>query len=437
MKKILLIGDAAREHAIVEQLAKDSEVYAIMGKKNPAIATLAKRFWLCDTSSCSDVEGCIVSSGEKFDLGFVSPDALLAAGITDVLAKHMPVASPSKAAARIEWDKGFMRSLMQKHGIPGQAGYKLVNTEEAALTAIKKFGLVAIKPIGLTGGKGVKVSGDHFTKIEDGMEYVREVLSKDGVVLIEEKLDGEEFSLQAFSDGMHVSAMPPVQDHKRAFNEDKGPNTGGMGSYSTGELLPFLEQKDIDDAKIILQKTIDAMAKEGSPFTGILYGQFMATASGIKVVEFNARFADPESMNVLALFEGSLSKIFFSMAAGGLKLVKFRNDCTVLKYLVPDGYPDSPQADRPLSIDDAKLHSLSAKAYLAAVYEKDGIIYTTKSRAVGILGVADTLDKAEQNAEAGCLAVKGVLRHRTDIGTRQLLEKRINHMRLLRAKKGK
>jgi phosphoribosylamine--glycine ligase len=429
--KVLLVGNGAREHIIAEKLSAHAELYAVMSKRNPAIAKLARQAWICDIENAGAVASAI--AGHRFDLGFASPDATLAAGVSDVLEKAgMPVASPSRAASRIEWDKSFMRGLLAKYRIKGQPRHEVVKSSADALRVIRDYGLVAVKPLGLTGGKGVRVSGDHFTKIEEKAAYATFLIEKDGSVLIEEKLVGEEFTLQAFSDGSRIMAMPPVQDHKRAFEGDSGPNTGGMGSYSTGDLLPFMEQRDLAEGKAILQGVVDALKSEGTPFRGVLYGQFMATANGLKVIEFNARFGDPEAMNVLALLEGSLPDVFLSMAEGKLRPPKFSMDSTVVKYLVPHGYPDKPLKDAEISVDAAAARGMGASVYYASVYEKGGRIYTSSSRAVGILGRAKTIDAAELVAEKACACVKGPVWHRRDIGTTALIGRRIEHMRSLR-----
>jgi phosphoribosylamine--glycine ligase len=360
----------------------------------------------------------------------------LAAGISDLLERSgMEVASPSKAAARIEWDKSFMRSLMERHKIKGAPGNALARNTDEARKLIRGFGQVAIKPLGLTGGKGVKVSGDHFTKEAEGLAYAESLIKKDGLALIEEKLVGEEFTLQAFSDGTRICAMPPVQDHKRAFEGDTGPNTGGMGSYSAGRSLPFLEDSDLEEATGILQGVINALKKEGAPFRGILYGQFMASAEGPKVIEFNARFGDPEAMNVLCLLESPLADTFLSIAQGRLGRASFSDDCTVVKYLVPEGYPDNPRKDAEVRIDESRLEKSGASAYYASVYEKDGKIYTSGSRSFGILGRARSIDGAQRIAEEGCKAASGPLWHRRDIGTDKLIREKVSRMRALRGVK--
>lgn len=428
--RVLIVGEGAREHIIAERLAQDSDVYAVMSRKNPAIARLSKKYWIADTTDPYAVGKAIDVS---VDLAFASPDAVLAAGVSDALAaKGILMASPLKAAARIEWDKGFMRSLMERHKIPGSPRHRVVHEDGDAISAIREYGMVAIKPLGLTGGKGVKVSGDHFRTMEEKFAYAQELIQKDGSVLIEEKLIGEEFTLQAFCDGNGLAFMPPVQDHKRAFMNDEGPNTGGMGSYSSGALLPFMSESDLGHAQSIMRAVVHAMKKDGDPFTGVLYGQFMITSGGPRVIEFNSRFGDPEAMNVLALLKGSLSDMFLSMAEGKLGRPEFSGECTVVKYLVPDGYPAKSAAGAEVRVDEGALGKAGARIYYASVYEKDGKILTTSSRTFGILGMGKRLQDAEASAEKGCGCVSGQVWHRSDIGTAPLVQKRIDHMKELR-----
>ncbi|MFH0885202.1 MAG: phosphoribosylamine--glycine ligase [Candidatus Micrarchaeota archaeon] len=432
--KVLLVGNGAREHAIAERLAQDAELYSVMSKKNPAIAQLSKEYWICDIENADSVSKAI--SGRDFDLGFASPDATLAAGVSDALARTgMLVASPTKAASRIEWDKSYMRSLLERHKIKGSPKHIVVTSEADARRAIKDYGEVAVKPLGLTGGKGVKLSGDHFTEIDDLVAYARGLIEKDGSALIEEKLVGEEFTFQCFCDGSRISTMPPVQDHKRAYEGDEGPNTGGMGSYSSGRHLPFTRESDMEAAKKILQGVIHAMKKDQTPFRGVLYGQFILTAGGVKIIEFNARFGDPEAMNVLSLLNDSLTNTFLSIAEGQISRPSFSDDCTVVKYMVPDGYPDKPLKDACVDIDAHGMEESGAKVYFASVYEQGGKILTTGSRAFGILGRGRSLDEAEMIAEKGCSFIRGPVWHRKDIGTSALIKKKVDRMLSIRGSK--
>ncbi|MDK2911769.1 MAG: phosphoribosylamine---glycine ligase, partial [Methanolobus sp.] len=298
---------------------------------------------------------------------------------------------------------------------------------------IEKLGDVAIKPAGLTGGKGVKVMGDQLPDLNSAREYAASLLAS-GSVVVEENLKGEEFTLQAFVDGEHLAFMPTVQDHKRAFEGDLGPNTGGMGSYNdAGEILPFLVKEDVEQAKQIMRETVKALRKvTGVGYKGALYGQFMITKDGPRVIEFNARFGDPEAMNVLSLLETDYVDVLSAIVSGTLdKLdVKFSRKATVCKYAVPAGYPDKPTSDRVVIVGDIG----DALLFYSSVYEDGGKVYTTGSRAVAVVGIADTIAEAEKAAQHALDNIKGDLHSRLDIGTAGLIQKRIDHMKKIRGK---
>jgi len=287
----------------------------------------------------------------------------------------------------------------------------------------------------LTGGKGVKVQNDHFKTKKEALEYCNEVLQSHPAVIIEEKLEGEEFSLQCFTDGKTVAAMPPVQDHKRAFLDDSGPNTGGMGSYSCeNHLLPFLTKKDIEYGLKITQKVANALYTEtGEFYKGVMYAGLIVTKDGVKLIEYNARFGDPEAMNVLPLMETDFVEICNAIISQSLhKLnIKFKNKATVCKYLVPEGYPGNPVKNEKISVGKIPQN---AGLYYASVEQKDGSLYTTSSRAVACLGIAENIEKAEKIAEEAAKSVRGRLFHREDIGTKELVQKRIRHMKEILSK---
>ncbi|NMB79149.1 MAG: phosphoribosylamine--glycine ligase, partial [Methanomicrobiales archaeon] len=363
------------------------------------------------------------------DYAIIGPEAPLEAGIVDRLeADGIPCMGPTRAAARLETDKGFCRDLMHRHHIPGCPDYRVFSAVDEAVDFITNYqGDVVVKPIGLTGGKGVRIMGEQVDR-EGAIGYAR---SLQGVAVIEERLLGEEFTLQAFVDGKSLVPMPLVQDHKRAFEGDTGPNTGGMGSYTMPDhRMPFVTQADFDRAFDIMKATVAAMAKEGHPYKGILYGQFMNTAAGPKVIEYNARFGDPEAMNVLSLISSDLGEIACGIADGSLSAgkVSFEKKATVCKYLVPEGYPDAPVSGQPLTIGDHE----GALVYYANVEENDGRLVTLTSRTLAFVGMGDTLQEAEQHAEKAAASVTGKVRYRRDIGTQQLLDLRIAHMKELR-----
>jgi len=431
--KVLLVGGGGREHAIAEAVArskKNPELFAAMSKKNPGISHLCKEFLLVKETDPEVVDFAIKN---RIELAIIGPETPLAAGISDLLwDAGIPVVGPRRLAAQIEFDKAWTRDFMKKYAIPGCPGFKVFRKGKSGTDEfIDELGDVVIKPAGLTGGKGVRVMGDHFG-IEGAKAYAKEVLKNDDLV-VEERLIGEEFTVQAFVDGKNLAFAPCVQDHKRAYEGDKGPNTGGMGSYNDSkDILPFMKESDYADAKKIMASTVQAIKKEtGVPYQGILYGQFMATAKGISVIEFNSRLGDPEAMNVLPILENDFLDVCCAIVNGALDkiTVRFKKQATVCKYAVPAGYPDDPSKDSIVEIGNMK----DAILFYSSVYEKDNKIYTTGSRAFGVLGIANTIKEAEIKAQSGILALKGPLHSRRDIGTEELIRKRIQHMNELRA----
>ena len=295
-------------------------------------------------------------------------------------------------------------------------------------------GNYVVKANGLMGGKGVKVAGDHLASIAEAITFCKEILAHGQTCVIEEKLIGQEFSFMCFCDGEHIVPMPLVQDHKRAFVDDKGPNTNGMGSYSdANHRLPFLTQADVSDAWKINQAVYYALLNEvKDKYIGILYGSFIATKNGVYVIEFNARFGDPEALSVLTILESDFAALCQAMVMGNLsdEHAKFSHLATVCKYAVPKGYPDVMQLEAvPIEICAVKN---KACLYLASVKVVEGKIYATDARTAAYVGVADSISSAEEIAEKEIRAIVGPLFHREDIGTDRLIQQRIDEMRHLR-----
>ena len=424
---VLLVGGGGREHAVARALSDSAcDLYACAGNRNPGIARLAEGFRTLDATNTSAVTA--YATEVDATLAVVGPEAPLEAGVADALDEAGVYAfGPQAEEARIETDKAFQRRFMERHDIPGCPDFETFDDPEAACEYVDSYdGDLAIKPAGLTGGKGVRVIGDQVTA-EEGKEYIR-TSGYDRVVL-EERLIGEEFTVQAMVANGDLRVTPAVQDHKRAYEGDEGPNTGGMGSYSdAGLALPFMTEADYMDAVEILQATVDAL--EG--YKGVLYGQFMLTADGIKVVEFNARFGDPEAMNTLPVLTTDFLDVIRDARDGeSLPQLTFQPKATVCKYAVPAGYPENPEAGARLTIDEASAGD--ALLFYASVDEREDGIYTTTSRSFAVVGVDDTIAGAEAIAEE-VLAAAGEegLRVRHDIGTADLLQQRIDHVADLR-----
>ena len=284
---ILVVGSGGREHAIAKALSKNPQtrIFAVMNRMNPGIAELAYKVLIASETDPEVVKKFCIENQIQF--ACIGPEAPLETGVVDALtAAGVKCVGPAKMAARIETDKSFCRNLMKKYNIPGLPEYHIFHSGTDAEAFLKNTTKeYAIKPSGLTGGKGVRIMGEHLTH-EEACRYVHELK---GDVVIEERLIGEEFTLQAFVDGTHLVPMPLVQDHKRAFEGDVGPNTGGMGSYTLPDhRFPFITEEDYNSAFAIMKQTIASLAAEDH--VGILYGQFMNTAHGWLN---NARFGDP------------------------------------------------------------------------------------------------------------------------------------------------
>jgi phosphoribosylamine---glycine ligase len=434
--KILVVGTGAREHAICQALHQEADIYSIMSNQNPGIARISQ----FKIGNEMDIEGVKKHAlNMKVDMAIIGPEAPLEHGIVDTLQEAgIPCVGPTRQAARIETDKAFMRDLFTKHNISGSIAYGVFDTVEDAGQFIDDFADdVVVKPVGLTGGKGVKIVGEHLKDSEDAKNYVKEIIDNKigghASVVIEERLVGEEFTVQALVDGDHLVPMPAVQDHPHAYEGDQGPITGGMGSYSDKNgLLPFLESKDYDDAVKVMEETINAVKKEVGPYKGVLYGQFMLCRDGPKLVEYNARFGDPEAMNVLPLLETSMVELCQGVVDGNLKKAQFRPQATVCKYLVPNGYPESGKSGQPIQVDEEKIKAEGGMVFYAAVNQKDGDVLTTGSRALGLVTTADSIQDAEERCERATKYVQGDLYHRSDVGTDELILKRIQHMKEIR-----
>ncbi len=438
--KILSVGGGGREHAAVDALQRSgAEVYSVMKNANPGIIAKSVKYKLVDEKNVPDVVAFAKECG--VELAFVGPEAPLEVGLVDALeSEGIKCASPTKAAARIETSKAFMRTLVENHGIAGNLGYASfdnANDAEAYLKTINHE--IVVKPIGLTGGKGVKVQGEHLHSHEETMEYINEIFDNNiggAGVILEERAVGEEFTQMIFCDGKHIVPMPLVQDHKRAYEGDVGPNTGGMGSYSDADhMLPFVNTDERKAALAILQDIVNAMAEEGCPYRGPMYGQFMLTINGPKIIEINARFGDPEAMNVLPILETGFGDVCEAMATETLsEKVSFRKDATVCKYVVPKGYGVKSEAGHEISVDEESIKACGAAVFYANVDMKDGKLVTGTSRAVGVVGMGASIEEAEQNCEAALKHVKcDAIAVRHDIGTRALVQRRVDHMKELRS----
>ncbi len=340
---ILIVGSGAREHAIAAALARSPQRPLLLcfgSARNPGIQALCRDYVV---GSVTDITAITAfAAAHSPTLAILGPEAPLAAGVTDaLLAINIPVVGPTQQLAQIESSKGFARELLARHKIPGNPWFRRFTSVDGIEPVLAKLsGRHVIKDDGLAGGKGVKVCGDHLHSIADSVTFCRELAANGHPFVIEEKLVGEEFSLLSFCDGVTLRHMPAVQDHKRAYDGDKGPNTGGMGTYTDADhKLPFLADSDLAAAEAINEMVAAALADDcGAPYQGILYGGFMATADGVRLIEYNARFGDPECLNLLSLLETDFVAICRAIVDQTLDAlpVTFAAEASVCKYVVPE-----------------------------------------------------------------------------------------------------
>ena len=440
MMNVLLIGNGAREHAIAEAIVQSKHqprLFSFMKANNPGSTSLSEKVFI---GSYSDMAAVNAFAKEcRVDFAIIGPEDPLNNGVVDSLKEAgIPSVGPTKSLARLETSKSFTRNILNKYNIPGNPKFKIFTSMEGIKDFLDELDGIVVKPDGLTGGKGVMVQGDHFQSKEEALLYCKQVLTEHPSVIIDERLEGEEFSLQCLSDGKTVVATPPVQDHKRRFVDDKGPNTGGMGSYSCEDhALPFMDQEAVAEGRAITQKVAEAIYTEtGEYYKGIMYGGFIITKSGIKLLEYNARFGDPEAMNTLPLLKTDFVDVCGAILEGTLDRlnIEFEKKASVCKYIVPKGYglpkdhPDAQSTSAKIEMGDVG----KARLYYASVDKRADGLYMSTSRAIGVVGIADSLSEAEQIAEKAVSAIKGPVDHRPDIGTKPLIEKRIRHMQIIR-----
>lgn len=442
MKKILLVGCGAREHVIAETFKKSKqevELYVVGKTHNPGMMQLAEEYFFADV--CDKVAIKEFAARVMPDFAFIGPEAPIEAGVVDMLLElGIHSASPLQTVGRLESSKSFTRDLMEKYGIEGNPRFKTFFSMEGVEEFLEELDeAFVVKADGLKGGKGVKVSGEHLHTRAEAMAYIMECIEDCGKVVVEEKLVGQEFSLMSFCDGKHTVEMPCIQDHKRAYEGDTGPNTGGMGTYSCeNHWLPFLTDYDVNEAAEITRKMAVALFEEtGAYFKGIMYGGFMITKNGVRLIEYNARFGDPEAMNVLCLLKSDLVEICEAMISGKLCdiPVEFEKMATVCKYVVPEGYPDEPVKNVAIEVREVMTEcekNEQLKVYFASVDEREDGLYLAGSRAVAVVGLGANLEEAEKIAERGAGLIRGPVFHRKDIGTAELIESRVQMMKDLR-----
>lgn len=416
---ILVIGQGAREHAITHTLLQDPKIEVVCAPGNPGISGIAQ----VDAVDIADVTSVVaLAKKHKPDLVVIGPEAPLVAGVADELRNAgFVVFGPSKAAAALEGSKAFAKEIMQAAGVP-TANSKYCQTVPEARAALELFGApYVVKDDGLAAGKGVVVTDDFDAAVAHAMACID---SRDGgAVVIEEFLDGPEVSLFGVSDGTTIVPLSPAQDFKRVGDNDEGPNTGGMGAYSP---LPWAPKNFVTDVtKNVLQPMVDEMNRRGIPFQGLLFAGLAVTSRGVRVIEFNARFGDPETQVVLARLNSSLSELLLAAATGKLSSLpelEWKSESAVTVVMAAEGYPDSPISGAVISGIDQTQDQGALVYHAGTKANQAGELLVNGGRVLSVTAIGSDLAVARMQAYSGVERIRfDGEHHRSDIALKAAL----------------
>ena len=437
--KVGLIGNGGREHAIAIGLCKNPGTQLIVAGqgKNKAIMQLSESYQETGFNDFKDIVDLFVA--QQVDYIVVGPEATLMLGIVDQLRSvGIPCVGPTQAQAQLEGDKSFMRNLLGDVVGWGSPAWAAVSSQSEAVSFIDEVGEIVVKPLGLTGGKGVRVMGIQLRDADEALEYVAQLLETDGAVLLEECLIGEEFSRMAFVSDGKIAFVPLMQDFKYAYDGDLGLMTGGMGAYSYADgRLPFVETKELQQADQLLVEVVKALEKQtGVSYRGFLYGQFMVTKFGVKLIEFNVRLGDPEALNLMAILDSDAVEVFYQIASGSLEpdTVQFKRKASVSKYLVPTAYPDPLEQPVPFYLSEEEVHQAGLTLIHGSVEQKDSSQWLALgSRTFGLVGLDESPGVIAERIDT-LIDQMGIpeLRYRKDVGSDAIISAKIEKMKEIR-----
>lgn len=441
VKRVLVVGSWAKEQITIENISSnpDIDIYSYMDVLNPGIASLVKGYHI---GSLYDISAMVKYAQEKLiDLVIITSAAAPSLGLVDALeSNHILAFGPISIAARLESDKAFARSLLKKYMPSVIPRFEVFDNPQNAIDYARKLDWqIAVKPIGLTDGLGVKVFGEQLKTEREVREYIHYVIDKkiggSSRLIIEDKLEGEEFSLQCFVHEKMVIPTPAVQDFKKLLPGDKGPNTGSMGSYSqSGNLLPFMVEQDYEEALDIIRVTLDGFHKETGKFcSGFLYGQFMITATGVKLIEYNFRPGDPEWMNTVIILKNNILDVILKMFQGKDQTLYFENQATVCKYIVPEGYPEKLYQILEVNLDKDAIEKIKGlRYYYGCGMDESGKFNVGTDRGIAFIAKTSTIEEANEKVDKAISLVKGNFYYRKDIATKDLIDSKIANANRLR-----
>lgn len=438
--KIGLIGSGGREHAMALALMRNPQrdrLFVYASHINPGIAAVTGEVRM---GKMDDVASILAYfNSVQPDLIVIGPEAPLIAGAVDQLRQAgFPTLGPTRAQSQLEGDKSFMRDLLKRRVGYGSPAWQVVTSAEDARSFIEKVGEVAVKPLGLTGGKGVRVMGVHLHSLQEAVDDAAHWIARDGSVLLEERLVGEEFSRIVLTSDGKTAPMPVAQDFKYAYDGDQGNMTGGMGAYTMADgSMPFLTAEDLNKADRLMQDVIEALSEEtGEPYRGFLYGQFMVTRKGIYIIEFNVRLGDPEGINEMTLVDCDLPQVFLAAAQGELapEALRFAARSSVCKYLVPADYPDNSPNPQYFDLDQNAVEQAGFSLSPASVAQEGGRWKTLGSRTMAVIGLGEAPGEVSAKIETLLAQVQPPeLRHRKDVGDELIVQQKVERMAKIRA----
>ena len=462
---ILVVSYGSREAAMIDAFARSpnykTEIYVVDKQQNPFNVKRAKEHVAISDLNIQEITRFAEKRKGKIDFGIVGPEKPIIEGVRNLVEEEtrIPMICPTKDFA-IEASKVAQRQLLQKVAPQANPKFKVFDPKAyKSLSAVKRDvytwldklkNQVAVKPDTPAAGKGVGVWGDHFNSREELYEHFFANYQQ-GAVIIEEKIEGEESSFQGFCDGRHLSPLPETRDYKRAFDDDKGPNTGGMGSYKdSGDILPFMTKEDRDKEVDLVNRLFNELRKKasktdlrGMPF----YDAFIHTARGPKLLENNSRPGDPEIQNILPILKDDFVDVCYRIIEGNLTHVTVEDKASVVTYKAPPNYGEYASAfpsrvnqdemNTPVNLDEAeklgRKHGVNIRIYPGSMELKDGEVYALSSRAVCVVGIANDIYAAGEISLEGVKAITGgALWHRNDIASREHIAKSMEHMKHLR-----